>query len=251
MKPESRIAAKQRIGSLAWRYTGSITKTTYTRNCYKTDMHKSRAPDCLTTTYCTAVTDICGSAVWSWLHIALLLPRILRWLLHLWIICALLLQTIMKSSMTSRLHNLMHRFIYNILRPLIPHTITTQINRCGIVCICAPSCRINRCSTTVSIVLRTVKSTTVVLSRVFVRQTVKTTAVVLSCVFVRQTVETTAVVLSCVFVRQTVETTAVVLSYVFVRQTVETTAVVLSCVFVRRIVDRIMLLKGTVIKSSI
>jgi len=119
-KPESRIAAKQRTGSLAWRYTGSVTNTTYTRSCYKTDMHKSRAPDRLTTTCCTAVPDICGSAVRDWQYITLLVPRILRWFLHLWIICAPLLHITLKSSMTSRLHNLMHRFVYNILRPLIP-----------------------------------------------------------------------------------------------------------------------------------
>jgi hypothetical protein len=75
-----------------------------------------------------------------------LLPRNLRWLLHLWIICALLLQNILKSYITSRLHNLMHRFVFKILRPFIPHTKKTRINRCGnIVCICASNCRINRC----------------------------------------------------------------------------------------------------------
>ena len=79
-KPESRIAARQRIGSLAWRQTSSVTNTTDTRSCYKLDMHKSRAPDRLTTTYCTAVPDICGSAVWDYLHVILLVPRILRWL---------------------------------------------------------------------------------------------------------------------------------------------------------------------------
>jgi len=77
------------------------------------------------TAFGTAVPDICGAPpVWDWLHITLLVPRILKWLLHLWIICALLPQIILKSFMTSRLHNLMDRFIYNILRPLILDTIT-------------------------------------------------------------------------------------------------------------------------------
>jgi len=38
--------------------------------------------------FCAAVPYICGSAVWNFLHIAHLTPRILWWLLDFWKICA-------------------------------------------------------------------------------------------------------------------------------------------------------------------
>ena len=119
---------------LARRCTDSATPAVATNRECTNPRHQIAWP----TIFCIAVPEICM----NWLHTSLLAPRIWRWLLHLWIICALLLQTILKSSMTSWCHNLMDKFIYNILRPLIPHTITTWIYSCGtFVCISAPNCR--------------------------------------------------------------------------------------------------------------
>ena len=39
------------------------------------------------------IPNICGSSVWNLLHITLLVPRILSWLLHLWRICGPLCYT--------------------------------------------------------------------------------------------------------------------------------------------------------------
>jgi len=41
----------------------------------------------LETTFCTVTSKICGSAVWNWLHVTLLVPRVLRWPLDFWKIC--------------------------------------------------------------------------------------------------------------------------------------------------------------------
>jgi len=103
-KPKSRTAAKQGISSLAWRHAGSQT--------IHEKLLQRGSPDRY---------GLHGGTwyLWHWLHVAVLLPTNLMWLLHLWIVCAFLLQTILKISMTSRLHYLMHRFVYNILRPHI------------------------------------------------------------------------------------------------------------------------------------
>jgi len=37
---------------------------------------------------CIAVPNICGSLVWNWHHVTLLVQRILKFLQHFWIICA-------------------------------------------------------------------------------------------------------------------------------------------------------------------
>jgi hypothetical protein len=38
--------------------------------------------------FCTVAPNICGPSVWNVLHVTLLTPRILRWLLGFWKICA-------------------------------------------------------------------------------------------------------------------------------------------------------------------
>jgi hypothetical protein len=35
-----------------------------------------------TTKFCTVAPNICGSSVWNFLHVTILVPRILRWLLN-------------------------------------------------------------------------------------------------------------------------------------------------------------------------
>jgi hypothetical protein len=40
------------------------------------------------TKFCTVTPNICRFLVWGLLHVTLLEPRILRWLLYFWKICA-------------------------------------------------------------------------------------------------------------------------------------------------------------------
>jgi len=56
-----------------------------------TAVYKSRSPGRMATKYCTMAPNICGSSVWTILHVALLALRILRWLLDFWEVCAPLL----------------------------------------------------------------------------------------------------------------------------------------------------------------
>jgi len=44
------------------------------------------------TKFCTVASNICGPSVWYLLHVTLLAPTILRWLLDFWRICATLLK---------------------------------------------------------------------------------------------------------------------------------------------------------------
>jgi hypothetical protein len=46
----------------------------------------------MVTKFCTVVPNICGSSVWDLLHATLLVPRILRWLIDCWRICAPILK---------------------------------------------------------------------------------------------------------------------------------------------------------------
>ena len=43
---------------------------------------------------------ICGSTVWNWLHVPLLVHRILRWFLHLWKICRPLKKSVVFSELS-------------------------------------------------------------------------------------------------------------------------------------------------------
>lgn len=48
------------------------------------------------TKFCTVVPNMCGSSVWSLLHVTLLMPGILRLFLDFWKICVALPMTIAK-----------------------------------------------------------------------------------------------------------------------------------------------------------
>jgi len=43
--------------------------------------------------FCVVAPNICGSLVWNLLHVTLLEPKILRWLLDFWKICGLLVSS--------------------------------------------------------------------------------------------------------------------------------------------------------------
>ena len=43
----------------------------------------------VTTKYHTVAPNICGPSLWNLLHVTLLVPRILRWLLDFWTVCTL------------------------------------------------------------------------------------------------------------------------------------------------------------------
>jgi len=41
------------------------------------------------TKFCTVAPNICGPSFWNMLHVTLLVPRILRWLLDFWTVCTI------------------------------------------------------------------------------------------------------------------------------------------------------------------
>jgi hypothetical protein len=58
--------------------------------------------------FCVAVPYICGSAVWNFLHVTRLTPRILWWLLDFWKICAFqnsVLDALAQMSLKDRLES--------------------------------------------------------------------------------------------------------------------------------------------------
>jgi hypothetical protein len=57
------------------KYTGNIYLLIY----FKAGVYKHRA-----TKFVTVAPNICGPSVWNLLHVTLLAPRILKWLLHFW-----------------------------------------------------------------------------------------------------------------------------------------------------------------------
>ena len=67
-------------------------------HCHSIDDPYEGYTNLVATQFCTVVPNICGSSVWNFLHVTILAPRILRWLLDFWKICAPMLHTY--SSLT-------------------------------------------------------------------------------------------------------------------------------------------------------
>jgi hypothetical protein len=66
---------------------------------FQVHFFRSGMPKSRTTKFYTAAPNICGSSVWNLLHATLPEPRILRWLLNFWKVCAPLLQDILLFGM--------------------------------------------------------------------------------------------------------------------------------------------------------
>jgi hypothetical protein len=47
-------------------------------------MHKSRTQVAQATQFCTVSSDICGSSAWNLVHLTVLVPRTVWWLLEFW-----------------------------------------------------------------------------------------------------------------------------------------------------------------------
>ena len=76
-------------------------------------MHKPQ-----TTEFCTVAPNVCGSSVRKLLHVTLLMPRILRWLLDFWKISTPLLYT----NFEKELKNIYRKHLNIHVTPLLIKT---------------------------------------------------------------------------------------------------------------------------------
>ena len=85
-------ALKNRDGHMWLKYTEGQRKH-FKQGCTNSEHQVSRA-----TKYITMVTNICGSSVWRYIQVTLLVPKTLKWLVDLQNMCASLVLKLYRST---------------------------------------------------------------------------------------------------------------------------------------------------------